>query len=111
MTPAITVGVVNISSGRSKCFLLPGNQPIYLHISTLVQRLFLVLGERFMTSSVMAELDFIEELQLRRWARENYVPRGERKHSWHPVIQEEMEKKDNEASTPLATHAYAWPDH
>jgi hypothetical protein len=63
-----------------------------------------------MTSSVMAELDFIEELQLRRWARENYVPRGERKHSWHPVIQEEMEKKDNEASAPLATHAYAWSE-
>ena len=48
--------------------------------------LFSVLGERVMSSSVMAELDFIEELRLRRWARENYVPRGERKHSWHPVI-------------------------
>jgi len=63
-----------------------------------------------MTSSVLAELDFIEELRLRRWARENYVPRGERKHSWHPVIQEEMEKKDLEAGAPLATPAYAWSE-
>jgi len=56
----------------------------------------------------MAELDFIEELRLRRWARENYVPREERKDSWHPVIQEEMKKKDGEAGAHLATPAYAW---
>jgi hypothetical protein len=62
-----------------------------------------------MSSSVMAELDFIEELRLRRWARENYVPRGERKHSWHPVIQEEMEKKDVEGA-PSASPAYAWSE-
>jgi hypothetical protein len=62
-----------------------------------------------MTSSVLAELDFIEELRLRRWARENYVPRGERKHSWHPVIQEEMEKKDVEGNGSMAAPAYAWP--
>jgi hypothetical protein len=72
--------------------------------------LFLVLGERVMSSSVMAELDFIEELRLRRWARENYVPSGERKHSWHPVIREEMEKKDVEAGSPSVSHAYAWSE-
>jgi hypothetical protein len=44
-----------------------------------------------------AELDFIEELRLRRWARENYVPRGRRQGSWHPVVHEEMERKDQEA--------------
>jgi hypothetical protein len=44
----------------------------------------------------MAELDVIEELRMRRWARENYVPVDERKQSWHPVIHEEMEKKDLE---------------
>jgi hypothetical protein len=49
-----------------------------------------------MTSSVMAELDFIEELRLRRWARENYVPRGRREDTWHPVVHEEMDKKDLE---------------
>jgi len=63
-----------------------------------------------MTSSVLAELDFIEELRLRRWARENYVPHGERKQTWHPVIQEEMEKKDLEGATPAITHAYAWSE-
>jgi hypothetical protein len=72
--------------------------------------LFLLLRERFMSSSVLAELDFIEELRLRRWARENYVPRGERKHTWHPVIREEMEKKDVETGTPSTTPAYVWSE-
>lgn len=49
-----------------------------------------------MLSSVAAELDFIEELRLRRWARENYVPRSQRQIAWHPVIQEEMTRKDEE---------------
>ena len=60
-----------------------------------------------MTGSVVAELDFIEELRLRRWARENYVPRTQRKHSWHPVVHEEMEKKDKETGTRVASPAYA----
>jgi hypothetical protein len=63
-----------------------------------------------MSSSVLSELDFIEELRLRRWARENYVPQGERKHTWHPVIREEMEKKDVETGTPSATPAYVWSE-
>lgn len=52
-------------------------------------------------SSGVLELDFIEELRLRRWARENYVPRDERARTWHPVIHEEMEKKDLETGEPL----------
>ena len=59
-----------------------------------------------MVSSVMSELDFIEELRLRRWARENYVPREQRKHSWHPIVHQEMEKKDVDSGEPLAD--YAW---
>jgi hypothetical protein len=59
-----------------------------------------------MSSSVMADLDFIEELRLRRWARENYVPSEQREQSWHPVVHEEMEKKDVEF-IPLDTPAYA----
>jgi hypothetical protein len=51
-----------------------------------------------MLSSVEAEVDFIEELRLRRWARENYVPRGQRELSWHPVILNEMDRKDLEAN-------------
>ena len=63
-----------------------------------------------MTSSVMAELDFIEELRLRRWAREHYVSREERKHSWHPIVHEEMEKKDVDLGVADGAPAYAWSD-
>jgi hypothetical protein len=51
-----------------------------------------------MLSSVAAEVDFIEELRLRRWAREHYVPRHQREMSWHPVIHDEMTRKDHEMS-------------
>ncbi len=44
------------------------------------------------------ELDFIEELRLRRWAREHYVPRQQRQMSWHPVVLEEMIRRDDEVS-------------
>jgi len=50
-----------------------------------------------MLSSVAAEVDFIEELRLRRWARENYVPRSQREQlAWHPVILDEMSRKDQD---------------
>ncbi len=47
-------------------------------------------------SQGLSELDLIEELQLRRWAREHYVPADQRDRSWHPVIHDEMKKKDHE---------------
>jgi hypothetical protein len=50
------------------------------------------------SSGVLAEIDVIEELRLRRWARENYVPRDERDGTWHPIILEEMRRKDGEVS-------------
>ena len=49
-----------------------------------------------MASMVLADVDLIEEFQLRRWARENYVPADQRNRSWHPVILEEMLRKDEE---------------
>ena len=49
-----------------------------------------------MFSAVMAEVDLIEELRLRRWARENYVPSEQRIRNWHPVILDEMLRKDEE---------------
>jgi hypothetical protein len=58
-------------------------------------------------SSVAVDLDFIEELRLRRWARENYVPRGQRQTTWHPVVHQEMEKKDLEEDKPSAVTVYA----
>ncbi len=51
-----------------------------------------------MLSSVASEVDFIEELRLRRWAREHYVPRNQREMSWHAVILDEMDRKDREMS-------------
>lgn len=50
------------------------------------------------SSVVRADVDFIEELRLRRWARENYVPADEREAAWHPIILEEMRRKDGEVS-------------
>ena len=50
-----------------------------------------------MHSTVM-ELDFIEEIRLRCWARENYVAADERDESWHPIVLNEMRKKDLESS-------------
>jgi hypothetical protein len=56
----------------------------------------LSLREKVMVSSVAEEVDFIQELRLRRWARENYVPVGQREGSWHPVVLDEMSRKDVE---------------
>jgi hypothetical protein len=62
-----------------------------------------------MTSSVLADVDLIEELRLRRWARENYVPGSQRQKTWHPIIHEEMSKKDGEGDADQETSAqYAW---
>jgi Tfp pilus assembly protein PilN len=55
-----------------------------------------VRGPTVMLSSIAAEVDLIEELRLRRWAREHYVPRHQREMSWHPVILDEMDRKDSE---------------
>jgi hypothetical protein len=46
--------------------------------------------------ATLTEVDFIEEIRLRRWARENYVPADERNEAWHPVILEEMLAKEVE---------------
>jgi hypothetical protein len=57
----------------------------------------------------MSETDLIEELRLRRWAREHYVPRSERKTSWHAIVHDEMGKKDREGGEGETTSAhYAW---
>jgi hypothetical protein len=60
-----------------------------------------------MSISSMAEVDFIEELRLRRWARENYVPNTERNRGWHPIILEEMSRKDEESFSEEPSPAYA----
>jgi len=41
-------------------------------------------------------VDLIEELRLRRWARENYCYAQARRASWHPVIHDEMRRIDED---------------
>ncbi|MBX3443394.1 MAG: hypothetical protein KF774_13395 [Planctomyces sp.] len=48
--------------------------------------------------AVCAGLDLIEELRLRRWARENYTSLEERDPAWHPVVLDEMRRRDLEGS-------------
>jgi len=60
-------------------------------------------------SGVLETVDFIEELKMRRWARENYVPRDKRQGTWHPVVHDEMEKKDQDhEGNPLAAPRYVY---
>jgi hypothetical protein len=56
-----------------------------------------LLGELLMPSTAFA-LDLVEELRLRRWAREHYVAPEVRSAAWHPVVHEEMELRDLERS-------------
>ena len=51
-----------------------------------------------MSTGLAADVDVIEELRLRRWARQNYVTVEHREHSWHPIILAEMSRKDDESS-------------
>lgn len=57
--------------------------------------------------SGLAEMDFIEELKLRRWARENYVPPDRRERTWHPVVHDEMKKKDGEHGHGPSSYRFA----
>jgi hypothetical protein len=41
-------------------------------------------------------VDAIEEIRLRIWARKNYAPVNERDSDWHPIILDEMGRKDRE---------------
>ncbi len=58
-----------------------------------------------MNSALMVEMetnegtdvDPIEEIRLRTWARKNYAHPTEREENWHPIILDEMGRKDQEA--------------
>jgi hypothetical protein len=43
-----------------------------------------------------AELDPVEEMRLRTWARRHYAPTDERETTWHPVVLDEMRRRDRE---------------
>ncbi|HVJ68089.1 MAG TPA: hypothetical protein VM510_08910 [Caulifigura sp.] len=49
-----------------------------------------------------AGLDIVEELRLRRWARENYAAAEDRSVDWHPIILDEMERRDAEVARLVA---------
>jgi hypothetical protein len=36
------------------------------------------------------------------------VPRDQRPRSWHPVVHDEMEKKDHESGSPLVSPRYVY---
>ncbi len=42
------------------------------------------------------EVDPVEEIRLRTWARKNYTPQTERDATLHPVILDEMMRIDSE---------------
>lgn len=42
-------------------------------------------------------VDLIDEIRLRTWARLNYRRPEQRSEAWHPVIHQEMDRKDLEA--------------
>jgi hypothetical protein len=43
-----------------------------------------------------AEVDPVEEMRLRTWARRNYLPQNQRDTEMHPVVLDEMRRKDRE---------------
>ncbi len=49
------------------------------------------------TSSVpQNEVDAVEEIRLRIWARRNYTNAEQRDRSWHPIVLDEMKRRDRE---------------
>ena len=50
-------------------------------------------------------VDFVEELRLRSWARENYVPADERDTEWHAIVHDEMDRRDRELGRDGGCHA------
>ena len=49
--------------------------------------------------ATLTNIDFIEEIRLRRWARENYRPAADRNQTWHPIVLDEMLTKDIEVQS------------
>ncbi len=43
------------------------------------------------------DVDPIEEIRLRTWARNYFAHPTEREENWHPIILDEMSRKDQEA--------------
>ncbi len=48
------------------------------------------------STGLMLEVDPIEEMRLRTWARQNYVPPSERDITWPAIVLDEMRRMDLE---------------
>lgn len=42
-------------------------------------------------------VDPVEEMKLRTWARRHYAPAADRDSGWHPIVLDEMARRDREA--------------
>jgi len=49
-----------------------------------------------MSRSVSTNIDLIRELRLRQWARGHYVSLAGRSSAWHPIVLDEMRRRDEE---------------
>jgi hypothetical protein len=56
-----------------------------------------------MSSLDSPSMDFVRELRLRQWSRQNFVPAEARKSTWHPVVLDEMSRRDRELQGEVAT--------
>ncbi|MCA9117328.1 MAG: hypothetical protein KDA79_19800 [Planctomycetaceae bacterium] len=54
-----------------------------------------IAASRSIETCTDAEVDAIHEMRLRTWARQNFVPAAERSSEWHPVVLDEMQRKDS----------------
>lgn len=43
-------------------------------------------------------MDMVQEMRLRRWARENFVSADDRSESWHQIVLDEMARIDSEST-------------
>ena len=49
-----------------------------------------------MSVTVSTNIVLIRELRLRQWARGHYVHLESRSRSWHPIVLDEMRRRDEE---------------
>jgi hypothetical protein len=64
--------------------------------STEVENRNMEMIETFQNEQAGQRIDFVRELRLRQWARQNFVPGEQRKSTWHPVVLDEMRNRDRE---------------
>ncbi len=48
----------------------------------------------------VVSVDPVEEMRLRTWARRHYAPAGDRDIAWHPIVLDEMDRRDQESGSP-----------